>query len=147
MPSEVPLRVVLVAPPAGVLFGVQHGKGNDYTTILTQISKGADLAFEFTLTVKERVGDEPPNFLGPLSQGPVAGRFVYIDVGTYAGQADSCWQRRIKMPLGGITWELIEKAMAKPNLILEARFPGTAKDGGPSCATIKPIDGWKCFKR
>ena len=90
-------------------FGIQHGKGSDYTTILTQRSKGTDLKFEFTLTVKEGGDDEPPNFLGPLSQGPAAGRFVYIDIGKSAGQIDSCWQRRIKVPLGGITWDVIRE--------------------------------------
>lgn len=147
MATELPLRIILVAPPVGVDFGIQHGKGNDYTTILMQRSKGTNLKFEFTVTVKEGADDEMPNFLGPLSQGPVVGRFVYIDIGKSAGQIDSCWQRRIKVPLGKITWELIRKVTAKPKLILEARLQGTGKDGGPSCATIHPIEGWKCCKR
>jgi hypothetical protein len=25
---------------------------------------------------------------------------------------------------------------------LEAAFAGTAKDGGPSCATVRPLSGW-----
>ena len=29
-------------------------------------------------------------------------------------------------------------------LILEARLPGTGKDGGPSCATVHPIQDWMC---
>lgn len=39
MPKEpkseilVPLRIILVAPPPGVDFGIQEGKGNDYKTI------------------------------------------------------------------------------------------------------------------
>lgn len=147
MATEVPLRIVLVAPPVGVDFGIQQGKGNDYSTILTQRSNDTDLKFEFTLTVKDGADGELPNFLGPLSQGPAAGRFVYIDIGKSAGQIDSCWQRRIKVPLGGITWELIRKATANSKLILEARLPGTGKDGGPSCATVHPIEGWKCCKR
>ncbi len=147
MPTELPLRIILLAPPANVDYGVQHGKGNDYTTILTQRSRGTDLRFEFALAVKDATGDEPPNFVGPLSQGPAAGRFVYIDIGKSAGQTDSCWQRRIKVPLGGITWELIREATADPKLILEARLPGTGKDGGPSCATVQPVGGWKCRKR
>ena len=49
MPIEVPLRIILVAPPDGVDFGIQHGKGSNYTTILIQRSKGADLEFEFSL--------------------------------------------------------------------------------------------------
>jgi len=147
MATEVPIRIVLVAPPVDVDFGIQHGKGSDYTTILTQRSKGTDLELEFDLAVKDSAGDELPNFLGPLSQGPAASRFIYIDIGKSAGQTDSCWQRRIKVPLGGITWDLIQKAIANPKLMLEARLPGTGKDGGPSCATVNPIEGWKCCKR
>lgn len=145
--QEIPLRIVLIAPPAGVDFGMQHGKGSNYTTIQTQRADGGNLTFDFTLTVKGNAGEELPNFLGPLSQGPASGRFVYIDVGKLAGQHDSCWQRRIKLPLVGITWELIQQTLTNKKLILEARFQGTGKDGGPSCATIKPIDGWTCRKR
>lgn len=142
--AEIRLRIVLVAPPPGVDFGVQEGKGNDYATILTQRSKDSDLAFEFTVTVKDNRDDGLPNFLGPLAQGPTTSRFIYIDIGKSAGQVDSCWERRIKVPLGGITWEMVEKASAKK--LLEARLPGTGRDGGPSCATVKPIDGWKVCK-
>lgn len=147
METELRLRIVLVAPPAGVDFGVQDGKGSDYKTIQKQGSKGADLSFEFTLTVKDNREDGLPNFLGPLAQGPTTGRFVYIDIGKLAGQPDSCWERRIKVPLGGITWEMIEKASTDAKLILEARLPGTGKDGGPSCATVKPAEGWKLCRR
>jgi hypothetical protein len=86
-----------------------------------------------------------PNFLGPLTHGPTTGRFVYIGIGKYAGQVDSCWDRRLKIPLGGITWEMIEKAST--TMLVEARLPGTGKDGGPSCATVQPIGGWKVSER
>jgi hypothetical protein len=147
METELPLRIVLVAPPPGVDFGLQEGKGNDYKTIQKQRSKDADLTFEFTLAVKDNREDGLPNFLGPLAQGPTKGRFIYIDIGKLAGQPDSCWERRIKVPLGGITWEMIEKASTDPKLILEARLPGTGNDGGPSCATVKPAEGWKLGRR
>ena len=143
--GEVRLRIVLVAPPPGVDFGVQEGKGSDYKTIHKQRSNDADLTFEFTVTVKDNRDDGLPNFLGPLAQGPTMGRFIYIDIGKSAGQIDSCWERRIKVPLGGITWEMIEKASTK--MLLEARLPGTGKDGGPSCATVKPTEGWKVCRR
>jgi len=139
--AEVRLRIVLVAPPACVDFGIQEGKGSDYKTIYKQRSKDTDLTFEFSVTVKDNRDDGLPNFLGPLAQGPTTGRFIYIDIGKSAGQFDSCWERRIKVPLGGITWDMIEKASTK--LVLEARLPGTGKDGGPSCATVKPTEGWK----
>jgi hypothetical protein len=143
METELRLRIVLVAPPAGVDFGIQEGKGSDYKSIQKQRSKVADLSFEFTVTVKDNREDGLPNFLGPLAQGPTTGRFIYIDIGKLAGQSDSCWERRIKVPLGGITWDMIEKAPTDPKLILEARLQGKGKDGGPSCATVKPTDGWK----
>lgn len=147
METDVRLRIVLVDPPVGVDFGVQDGKGKDYTTIQTQRSKATDLAFEFMVMVKNNRDDGLPNFLGTLVQGPATGRFIYIDIGKLAGQRDSCWERRIKVPLGGITWEMIEEASANPKLVIEARLPGTGKDGGPSCATEKPTRGWTLGKR
>jgi hypothetical protein len=45
------------------------------------------------------------------------------------------------------SWEMIEKLSADPKLILEARLPGTGRDGGPSCATVRPAKGWTCRKR
>ena len=146
MEAEVQLRIVLLSPPAGVAFGIQDGKGSDYRTIQKQRSNDADLTFEFTLTVKDNRDDGLPNFLGLLTQGPATGRFIYIDVGNLAGQSDSCWERRIKVPLGDSPWAMIEKASTNPKLVLEARLPGTGKDGGPSCATVHPTDGWKCCK-
>ena len=143
--AEVRLRIVLVAPPTGVDFGIQEEKDNEYTNIHKQRSNDADLTFEFTVTVKDNRDDGLPNFLGPLARGSMTGRFIYIDIGKCAGQFDSCWERRIKVPLGGITWEMIEKSSTK--LVLEAQLPGTGKDGGPSCATVKPTEGWKVCRR
>ena len=69
METDVRVRIVLVASPAGVDFGVQEGKGSNYTTIQKQRSKGADLSFEFTVTVKDNRDDGLPNFFGPLARG------------------------------------------------------------------------------
>ena len=102
METELLLRIVLVAPPAGVDFGLQDGKGSDYETIQKQQSKGDDISLDCTVTVKNNRADGLPNFLGPLTQGPATGRFIYIDIGKLAGQSDSCWERRIKVPLDGI---------------------------------------------
>lgn len=144
--SVVPLRIILVSPPPGVDFGIQEGKGNDYTTISVQRSKVGNLALECTINRKGDRQDGPPNFAGAVAQGPPSGRFIYIDIGKSAGQFDSCWQRRIKIPLEGITWEMIDSVLEKPNRIIEATIPGTGKDGGPICATVRPIDGWKVVK-
>ena len=127
MEVELAFRIVLEKPPAGVIFGVQKGRGHGYETILKQRSDGGDVIFEFVLPLKT-------DFSGPLVQGPPGARFVYIDIGTAAGQLDSCWTRRLKVPLAG--------ADRKAKGVQQARIPGTAKDGGPSCATVKPMGGW-----
>jgi Family of unknown function (DUF5990) len=142
MEREVTLRIVVEKPPAGVDFGLQRGRGSDYATIQTQRSGSRDMQFNFTVRVRGERGDAAPNFLGPFVQGPPGERFVYLDIGTYAGQADSCWSRRLKIPLRGITWEMIDHVSINSDSVLEARVPGTGRDGGPSCATVKPFAGW-----
>ena len=73
--------------------------------------------------------DALPDFAGPFVQGPSGERFVYLDIGTCAGQTNTPWSRRLKIPLSGITWDLIEAGG-----VLLAAVPGTGTDGGPSCA-------------
>ena len=138
---EPTLRIILEAPPAGVDFGLQEGHGNDYQTVQTQRSKTGDLTFTFTARAKQNASGEPV-FLGPFTQGPADGRFVYLDIGTYAGQKDTEWSRRLKIPLRGISWKMVEQASQQSRL-LEARVQGTGRDGGPTCGTIKPFNGWK----
>jgi Family of unknown function (DUF5990) len=88
MEVKLRLRIVLEAPPSGVDFGLQDGKGNSYETIRKQTSKGKDLSFDCTVTVKDNRDYGLPNFLGTLTQGPPDGRFIYIDIGKLAGQKD-----------------------------------------------------------
>jgi hypothetical protein len=102
-----------------------------------QRSNGKDLIFEFQPSIREGVSGMAA-LSGPFVQGPPQQRFVYIDIGTYAGQVESCWSRRLKVPLAGIpTKALVEGG------VLEARVPGTGRDGGPTCATVKEFTGWK----
>jgi hypothetical protein len=142
MEREISLRVVVESPPAGVYFGLQKGGGSNYETVQTVESKSADLRFEFEVRVREGK-DGHPNFLGPFVHGPTHERFVYLDIGTCAGQTNTPWSRRLKIPLRGITWELIAQAAKSSSAALEARVAGTGKDGGPNCATVKPFAGWK----
>src|SRR5262245_3770321 len=110
MDSEIPLRIVLVAPPPGVDFGIQRGAGSEYATLfLTRSTRGA-ITFDFSLPVAENPKDGLPSFRGPLAQGPPARRFLYVDVGTYAGQTNTPWSRRMKIPLQGITWQQVGQA-------------------------------------
>ena len=142
MNSELPIRIVLVDPPAGIDYGIQHGSGSNYDTLFVQQKKRGDVSFDFSISVAESKKDGSPNFLGPIVQGPPGGRFVYVDVGTYAGQKNTPWARRMKIPLRDITWVSIKKVRNKPGQRLVARIQGTGKDGGPACATVPLIDGW-----
>ncbi len=134
------LRIVIESPVVGVNYGVREGKGSTYKVLQLQKSTDQDLVFEIQLPVMLNA-EGLPNFGGPLSQGPPAARFVYLNIGKSAGQVNTQWDRRLKVPLGGISSSLIEKSLTEKKY-LEARLPGRAKDGGPSCATVQPIDGW-----
>ena len=100
------------------------------------------MVFEFSIDVKAESVAGFPDFAGPIVQGPRGGRFVYVDIGTCAGQRDTPWSRRLKIPLTGITSHLIRRASSGTNGVLEARVPGTGGDGGPSCASVKDFAGW-----
>jgi len=146
MDADLPIRLVLVDPPDRVDFGIQHGSGSDYETLFVQQAKLADVTFDFTLSVADNRKDGLPNFKGPFAQGPPTSRFIYIDVGTYAGQKNTHWSRRMKVPLQGISWQLIKQTMNKPGHRLLAKIPGKGKDGGPNCATVKLVGDWQVIK-
>ena len=70
--------------------------------------------------------------------------FVYVNSGTSAGEAGSRWTRRAKVKLATLTRELADAARAEPGTVLEARFQGIGRDGGPACATVPLLDGgWR----
>jgi hypothetical protein len=141
--QELTLRIVLEAPPPGVDFGIQKGRGSEYETILTHRTARGDLSFEFNVALKAENVRGPVDFGGPIVQGPRGARFVYIDIGTYAGQRDTPWSRRLKVPLTGITADLIRRASSNGRRVLEARVPGTGADGSPACASVREFSGWK----
>jgi hypothetical protein len=138
---ELPLRVTILGPPPGVQFCLQRGRRE---LVSQTVSTGRDISFDLSVKVKPLDGDGPPRFLGPFTQGPPAGRFIYVCSGTSAGQPDSPWSRRAKVGLTGITRSQIGEALKNPEAKLEARFHGTAADGGPSCATVRLLgEGWR----
>ncbi len=144
--TEIRLRVILNDPPPGVLFGLQQGSGNHYQTIQLQRSGSVDLVFEFPIQVKPlKTGEAMPDFAGLFVQGPKSERFIYIDIGTAAGDHTSEWTRRLKIPLKDISDSTIT-ALIKGSGILQTTVSGKAKDGGPNCATVKPFSGWEVTK-
>jgi uncharacterized protein DUF5990 len=143
MEREIPVRITLIGPPPGVLFCLQRGRAE---LVSPALAADPELSFDLFLRVGRRP-DGQPNFLGPFAQGRPADRFVYVRSGTLAGQADSCWTRRARVPLARIDWALLDEIWARPGAVLEARIPGRAKDGGPVCATVRLSDGWRVTQR
>ena len=142
---EVPLRVTVAQPPANVEFRLQRGRAE--LVPATRVT-ATDIGFDFALRLGPMRQPNRPNLLGAVAQGPPSGRFVYINSGRRAGQAGSRWDRRAKVPLGGITLDLIQAALAAGDVVLEACFEGTGRDGGPACATVKLLgDGWRLVPR
>ena len=142
MDHELSLRIVVEGPPEGVDYGVQKGRGRLYETVQTQRSSGKNLTFLFKVELKAAGKATAADMAGPFVQGPKGQRFIYLDIGAAAGQMHSHWSRRLKIPLTGITPEMIAEAG-----ILEARVPGTGRDGGPTCASVKDFEGWKVKRR
>ena len=69
----IPLRIVLLDPPAGVAFCLQKGKGGKAIEVDHQISQsGEDLTFSLSVNVKDGPPNSIPNFVGPYSQGTAA---------------------------------------------------------------------------
>lgn len=141
MKYQIPVRVIVSKPLAGVSMCVQ--KGRDELLAPTMVT-GSDMKFDFDLNVD--VDGDHLNFLGKFAQGPKDSRFVYVNSGTYAGQNDTCWSRRAKLSLMPITRKQIEDAIAHPGSRIETAIPGVGRDGGPICAGVKDIE-WKVVRK
>ncbi len=143
MELEIKLQIVLCKPTPGVVFGLQKGAGNNYQTVQKQQASSGDLCFDFAIKIKgDNKKDESPKFSGDFAQGPSGSKFIYLDIGTAAGQIGSPWSRRLKVPLTGITWNEIDSLAHHPASFLKTLVAGTGKDGSPNCATVKPFNGW-----
>jgi len=136
-------HIALKTPPPNTTYALQKGSGSNYETVQVQRSTGHDLTFEVPVEIKgNKQTNELPDFKGPFVQGPALGRFIYLDIGSYAGDGNS-WSGRLKIPLTGIEWSMLDEAAAQPESALETSVPGTGKNGMPNCATVKPFGGWK----
>ena len=130
------LRITVVDPPKGVLLKMQRGREQ---LVDPAVSAAPRVSFDLEVRLGTRAGGLP-NFIGDFAQGPADKRFVYINSGTLAGQSDSPWSRRAKIPLTAISTALIAQAR-RTGGVLAAEYEGTARDGGPSCATVPLIGG------
>lgn len=142
---ELPLRLVLRRPPAGVKFAVQKGKSNaagDFELVPPIRTTADSIVFELAVRV-DLSKPNAPRFLGDFAQGPVSERFIYVNSGKRAGQPGTAWDRRAKISLTSIDSDLIRAARETPGTILEIEIEGTGDDGGPVCASVKRSSGWR----
>lgn len=134
--NSITLHITLEKPPLNLTYSLQKGSGSNYDPVQVQASIGDNLYFQLSVEIKGAPEThEVPDFRGPFVQGPVGGRFIYLDIGSYAGGGG--WSGRLKIPLTGITWPQVAAGEK-----LQTTVPGTGKNGMPNCATVKPFDGW-----
>lgn len=132
--QKITLRLTIRDPVAGVVYSLQNKKSEPMGMV---VAGDGSLSFDVPLNVAPG-----PRFLGQFvrREGPTR-RFVYIAIGEQAGDSLSLWNRRAKIDIHDIPADLLEKALA--GSVVEAYLPGRAKDGGPACATVRPLLPWK----
>ena len=134
MADTVTLRLIIDDPVPGVRYSLQK----DDLPFEPRTAGDGPLTFELPLTL------HPDGRLsGPFvrREGPER-RFVYIRIGTAAGDHASPWSRRAKIDIHDIP-----ASLRVADSVLETHLPGRGKDGSPACATVRPVIGWRPAKR
>jgi hypothetical protein len=130
MAAIVTLRLIIDDPVPGVCYSLQK----DDMPFEPRTAGDGPLAFELPVTLHP-----DGRMTGPFvrREGPQR-RFVYIRIGTSAGDHASAWSRRAKVDI-----HTIPAALLAPNTRLEVHLPGRARDGSPACATVRPAMEWR----
>lgn len=134
MSDIVTLRLIIDDPVPGVRYSLQK----DDLPFDPCTAGDGPISFEAAVTL------QPDGRLtGPFvrREGPQR-RFIYIRIGTSAGDPASCWSRRAKIDIHDIP-----SALLVPDAVLEVHLPGRGKDGSPACATVHPVRSWCIAKR
>ena len=130
MAATVTLRLIIDDPVPGVRYSLQK----DDLPFEPRTAGDGPMAFELPITLHS-----DGRMTGPFvrREGAVR-RFVYIRIGTSAGDHASEWNRRAKIDIHDIP-----KALLAPDARLEVHLPGRGKDGSPACATVRSVTGWR----
>lgn len=135
------LRIVLVAPPAGVRWALQEGRDRHVPPVR---ATPGEVVLEAAVTLGPATPEGTRPVRGAAVQGPKGARFVYAASGSYAGLPGAAGGRRAKVPLPDLPAALADAWLAAPDRVLEARVAGTARDGGAAAATVPLLDGgWR----
>jgi hypothetical protein len=129
---EIPLRIVIENPVAGVLHSLQAKDGHPLDP--KRAAVGETLSFDVPIRLAPG-----PKLLGDQvrREGPER-RFVYIRIGQSAGDFSSPWSRRMKIDIHDLDQALLDRAAAGQGVV-EISVDGTGKDGTPACATVPAI--------
>lgn len=133
--TPITLRLTIADPVPGVRYSLQK----DDAPFESVTAKDAPLSFDVPIRLSA-----DNRFLGPFvrREGP-ARRFVYIRIGTSAGDHASPWTRRAKVDIHDIPPALLDQARA--GRMLEVVLPGRGRDGSPACATVRPTAPWRAL--
>ncbi len=131
--TPITLRLTIADPVPGVHYSLQQKEAVHDPRVATDASLSFDVPIRLT---------DDGRFLGDFvrREGPTR-RFVYIRIGQSAGQHGTDISRRAKIDIHDIPPALLDQA--RQGTVLEAVFPGRAKDGTPACATVRPMEGWR----
>lgn len=138
MPTEIMLRLTIADPVSGVLYSLQDA---DSRPVDPRKATDAPLSFYVPVSLWD-----DGRFTGKFvrREGP-ARRFVYIAMGQGAGDHFTDISRRAKIDIQDIPANLLDEA--RLGAVLTVTLPGRAKDGGPACATVRPLGPWSVFSR
>ena len=133
--TPITLRLTVADPVPGVRYSLQK----DDAPFEPVTASNHPLSFDVPI----RLSDDG-RVLGPFvrREGP-ARRFVYIRIGTSAGDHAGAWSRRAKIDIHDIPPALLDQARA--GRTLEVVLPGRGKDGSPACASVRPITSWRAL--
>ena len=123
------MRIVIDQPVVGVRHSLQDKDGGPFDGKASVA--GEPLSFDFAI----RVAPGPKFHGDQVRREGHQRRFVYIRIGTLAGDHASPWNRRMKIDIHDIGQDLLDAA-AKDGRRIELAVNGTGKDGTPACATV-----------
>lgn len=131
--AEITLRLTIADPVPGVLYSLQDQKN---APVGPRVASTEPLSFDTPVKLSD-----DGRLTGPFvrREGPTR-RFVYIAIGRSAGDLFTDCNRRAKIDVHDIPANLLEEA--RGGSVLQALLPGRAKDGGPACATVRPLSAW-----